>query len=127
MPDYKQDPNDSKKLIPVEKSDNFYGRTIIPSRFKYYKAPDYVVFRKDFEDKIGFTFSTSHSFAALDQSSVDDISLYHYVVSGSENKLKAGSKLDIHPNAWSGSSGDRLSVVFVYRGGLDGIGKRTKY
>ena len=125
MPDYKQDPNDSKKLIPVEKPDNFYGRTIRPNRFKYYKAPDYVVFRKDFGDKIGFSFSTSHSFASL--ADPEASAEYHYIVSGSENKLKAGSKLDIHPNAWSGSSGDRFSVMFVYRGGLDGLGKRTKY
>ena len=37
--------------------------------------------------------------------------------------LTVGTKLDIHPSAWSGSSDDAGNIRFIYKGGLDGQGR----
>ena len=45
----------------------------------------------------------------------------HYQKFGST--LPAGTKLNIHPMAWSGSVRDAGQIQFVYKGGLDGSGR----
>ena len=37
--------------------------------------------------------------------------------------VTVGTRLDIHPTAWSGSSSDDGRVRFIYKGGLDGQGR----
>ena len=34
------------------------------------------------------------------------------------NDLSAGTKLNIHPTAWSGSAADAGKITFVYKSGL---------
>ncbi len=55
---YKKDPNDSTKLIPIEKPANFYTRTKVPVAFSSSKAPTYLIVREDISDGVGFFFGT---------------------------------------------------------------------
>ncbi|MBC8428153.1 MAG: hypothetical protein H8D94_01635 [Candidatus Pelagibacter sp.] len=117
MPNYIQDPNDSKKQIPGPPPDNYYDRSSAPSRCSLIKTPNYVLVTKTMTKPFGFFYGSSASFAALAAATASA----NY--DSDWGLVTVGTKLDIHPTAWSGSSDDSKSIKFVYRGGLDGSGR----
>jgi hypothetical protein len=117
MPDYIQDPNDSKKQVPGTQPDNYYGSAVVPATASFVKSPSSVMFNAT-NGTIGFFFGSSASFSALEAGSVNSVTASrHYVSFGTPTE---GTTLNIHPCAWSGSATD--SVTFIYKGGLDGGG-----
>jgi len=119
MANYIQDPNDSKKQIPGPPPDNYYDRSSNPATASFVKTPN-SVYINTAGGNFGFFFGTSASYESLEDSSgVNSVTASrHYQIFGA---LTAGTRLDIHPNAWSGS--DAGSVTFIYKGGLDGSGR----
>ena len=119
MPNYIKDPNDSNKQIPGPQPDNYYTRTSTPSTGSLVKTPNHILIGKNITNNVGFYFGTSASFAALGSATGSAV---HYDNFGAPT---AGTKLDIHPIAWSGSAADNAAgnVIFVYKGGLDGSGR----
>ena len=112
MPDYIQDPNDSKKQVPGTQPDNYYGSAVVPATGSLVKTPNSVMFNAT-NGTFGFFFGSSASFAAL----ADKNLAANYVSFGTPTE---GTTLNIHPSAWSGSATD--SVTFIYKGGVDGGG-----
>jgi hypothetical protein len=119
MSNYIQDPNDSKKQIPGSPPDNYYDRSSAPARCTLVKTPNYVLVTKLMTKPFGFFYGSSASFADL--ATAGKILGTNY--DSDWGALTVGTKLDIHPTAWSGSSDDNSSIKFVYRGGLDGSGR----
>lgn len=113
MPNYKQDPNNSKKQVPGPKPDSYYGRASNPSANALVKTPSSVLINTAGGD-IGFFFGSSASFAALADKNLSS----NYQNFGA---LAAGTQLGIQPTAWSGSAA--ASITFIYQGGLDGSGR----
>ena len=123
MPNYKVDPNDSTKQVPGSLPDNAYDRAINPVSCSFSKSPHSVIIG-NLNANVGFLFKSSESFSAV--SSLDTVR--KTTVTGSDQyvmfgKPAAGTVLNIHPTAFSGSMGDENSITFVYKGGLDGQGR----
>ena len=116
MPLYRKDPNNNKKQIPNELDDNAYDRVVVPGQYVHVKSPNYVIINKVLTEPVGFFFGTSGSLSTLGKSDVDN-----YPILGDDTA--AGTRLDIHPNAWSGSSADAGNISFVYKGGLSSGGR----
>ena len=126
---YVPDPNNPKKQVPAPLPPNAYDRSSAAVRFVFSKTPSYVIINKSNSStgngetgggNIGFFFGSSASFAE---------SIITHGNSGEQNtelsasaaytlygQPAAGTILNIHPTAWSGSAGD--SVTFVYKSGL---------
>ena len=122
MSNYIQDPNDSKKQIPGPPSYQAHDRTSAPARCSFIKTPNYVLITKAMTKPFGFFYGTSASFSAENQKAGGSMnSSSHY--DSDWGILTVGTKLDIHPTAWSGSATDNGQIKFVYRGGLDGSGR----
>ena len=126
MPNYIQDPNDSKKQIPGPKTDQHFDRVIQPTRCTFVKQPHYVIV--NVAETVSFFFGSSGSFATKAAAEGDNpqAALSTGSLSGSEHYTSfgapaVGTKFDINPCAWSGSS--TQTVTFVYKGGLDGQGR----
>jgi len=118
MANYIQDPNDSKKQIPGPPPDKYYDRSLVPQTGSLLKTPNHIYITTAITNDVGFFFGSSASFAAVSNKSL----AANYQSFGA---VPAGTKLDIHPCAWSGSSvdNDAGNVIFVYKGGLDGSGR----
>tara|TARA_Y100000310_G_scaffold294345_1_gene324747 strand:- start:1196 stop:1543 length:348 start_codon:yes stop_codon:yes gene_type:complete len=114
MPNYIKDPNNSKKQVPGPQPNNYFDK-IVPATGSgdLVKTPNHIYVKKTCTTDIKFFFGTSASHA--EQS---DFSKYEDF-----GKLTIGTKLDIHPCAMSASATDAGSVIFVYKGGLDGSGR----
>ena len=112
MPLYKQDPNDSTKQVPNISGSNRYDRTTNPNRVTFTKTPSYVLVNKTMTKPFGFFYGSSGDFSALADSNASS----NYDLLGST--LPIGTKLHIHPTAWSGSSADNGSITFVYKSSL---------
>ena len=128
MAGYKQDPNDSKKQIPGAYPDNYYDRVKKPQGCTLVKTPNHIYINKTIAgDGVGFLFGNSASFSekATAQHSAGTGSSILSASSNYENfgLVTVGTKLDIHPSAFSASQADSGSVTFVYKGGLDGSGR----
>jgi hypothetical protein len=134
MPNYIQDPNDSKKQIPGPPSEKMHDRYNNPVPCRYTKSPTYVMMTSatTAADSVGFFFGTSASFAAKSVSEGGGGTLNLTIGSGSLTAsaqyhsfgvLTAGQRLDISPTAFSASNAISSSILFVYRGGLDGLGR----
>ena len=119
MPLYKQDPNDSTKQVPGSLPPKANGYAVIPDRFGTVKSPSYVLVNEVMTDHVGFYFNTSASFASLSTSNQSAAGTY--TIMGVD--LAAGTRLDIHPTAWSGSAADSGKLTFVYNGGLSTGGR----
>ena len=119
MPNYIQDPNNSKKQVPGPPPDNYYDRGSNPATASFTKSPN-SVYINTAGGNFGFFFGSSASYATLEASTgVNSVTASrHYVNFGA---LTLGTRLDIHPTAWSGSAVG--SVTFIYKGGLDGSGR----
>ena len=120
MPLYKQDPNDTSKQIPDIQGTNRYDKVVNPQTCSLQKTPNYVLINTALTTPIGFFLGGSASFA----SSQGTIAKAQGQLTGSAfytkvgDDLPAGTKLNIHPNAWSGSVADVGKVIFVYKSGL---------
>ena len=125
---YKADPNNSKKQIVSVQGRNIHDRASNPQTCSLHKAPNYVLINTVLTTPIGFFFGSSASFAAIRAAQGYDVggsgpgsnathlsSSDHYDKMGDD--LPAGTKLYIHPTAWSGSAADAGKVTFVYKSG----------
>ena len=65
MPNYIQDPNNSKKQIPGPLPDNAYDRANTPSRCYPTKTPSYILVNKTLTDRVGFFFASSRTILAV--------------------------------------------------------------
>ena len=120
MPDYKQDPNDSKKQVPGNLPDNATDNSVTPPRGLLTKTPNAVLVG-GIQDNIGFFFGTSASFsetATSDQSPASGTQITGSQYFTSFGAPAAGTTLNIHPTAWSGSARDADKVIFLYKSGL---------
>ena len=131
MPNYVQD-NDrtiidafggsgSKGQKPGPLTDQHFDRAIAASQHSMSKAPHYVVIGS-LVGNVGFFLGSSASFAsnaaAVNSTTTTLTASSYYTDFGA---LASGTTLHINPHAWSGSIGD--VVTFVYKGGLDGMGR----
>jgi len=124
MPNYKQDPNDPKKQVPGELTDQHYDNSTVPVRNIITKTPNYILVTAATDGPTGFFFGSSASFAK--KATIEDVTNSN-ALTGSQHynnfgTLPAGTRLNIHPLAWSGSVGDAGKIIFMYKGGLDGGG-----
>ena len=121
MANYVQDPNNSKKQLPGPPPDNYYDRASNPPQHTVTKTPNSVYINTAGQE-FGFFFGSSASFASKAATEFSGSALLtgsqHYTNFG---VLTLGTRLDIHPTAWSGSAA--ASVTFIYKGGLDGSGR----
>jgi hypothetical protein len=124
MSDYVQDPNDSKKQVPGQLPDNAYDRVSSPIPCSSsMKTPNSVYIVSDLTNTVGFFFGSSASFASAgagkEAAGGNGVSASaKYTIFGGEASLNAGTQLNIHPLAWSGSLADKGKVMFVYKSGL---------
>ena len=140
MPDYIPDPNDSKKVVPGTKADNWFDRGGTPTRCIVTKKPTYVLVNKTLNHTVGFYFKSSASFAAKSVSTGEGVragaipdgtagDIPSGSLTGSQHYLPvavaatAGTTLHVSTNAYSSSIADIGKITFVYRGGLDGMGR----
>ena len=121
MPDYIQDPNNPKKQIPGPKTDQHYDRFNSTVAFSVTKQPTFVQVVSTVSDGLGFFFGSSASFAskAATEGGVTLTGSQHYETF---DDLAAG-QYHINPIAVSGSAADVAKIKFVYKGGLDGLGR----
>ena len=125
MPNYIPDPNDSSKQIPGPKTDQHYDRFTTPTAFSgSFRQPSYVLLTAAAAGDIGFFFGSAKQFSSSAASEGNNPSP---VLSGSQyyqgfGQLAAGQYM-LNPIAVSGSDVDVAKVRFVYKGGLDGMGR----
>ena len=132
MPDYIQDPNNSKKQIPGPKPDNAYDRAGTITNCAFTKQPNSVLVTSAIQDRVGFFFGSSASYAEFNSihsganaqggvpsEGMTSASQYIPMLSASAT----GTKLNIHPSAVSASAEDITKIMFIYKGGLDGSGR----
>ena len=121
MPLYTPDPNDSKKQIPNIQGSNRKDRLVNPNIISHSKTPSYVVVNTLMTTPCAFFFGTEdeHTAAHTTPSAMNSAS--NYTIMGDD--LPAGTRLDIHPTAWSGSAADIGKITFVYKSGLSTGGR----
>jgi len=114
MANYVKDPNDSKKQIPGASPDNAYDRSQNPAVCTLNKTPNYVLITKTMTQPFGFFFGSSASFSANEDGAGESMnSASHY--DSNYGLVTVGTRLDLHPCAWSGSATDAGNVKFIYR------------
>tara|TARA_R100000008_G_scaffold33195_1_gene18773 strand:+ start:201 stop:620 length:420 start_codon:yes stop_codon:yes gene_type:complete len=138
MPDYIQDPNDSKKQVPGPLTDQHFDRVKAPIKCGLVKQPHYVMIASTLTNDISFYFGSSASYAAdaNSQTGFPNQGILHNGLDGAPTgsvitssfysawgQPAAGTTLIMNPCAWSGSAADAGKVKFVYKGGLDGMGR----
>ena len=111
---YKLDPNDSKKQVPNISGDNRYDRVTTPVHCKATKTPNYVLINTLLVAPVGFYFGSSASFSDLGASGRTNPANFTKV----GDDLSAGTQLNMHPTACSGSAADAGKITFVYKSGL---------
>jgi len=134
MPNYVQDPNNPNKQVPGEHPKNYYGRVVVAEEFTGSKAPNSILINAAPSDgHLGLYLGSFNDFSA--SAVAETVPPYtasnqfgaplpgltgsqHYTRIGAPT---AGTILDLHPVAYSGSG---WSVSFIYNGGLDGSGRR---
>ena len=120
MSDYKQDPNDSTKQVAGNLPDNAYDRVNTVEGCTLVKTPTAVIIG-DISDDVGFFFGTSASFADKVSTQAPGTSKNFLTASTNYQNFgtpSAGTTLNIHPNAFSGSARDTGSIHFLYGSGL---------
>ena len=109
---YKADPDNPKKQVLDVQGRNRRDSTVNPPRCTLTKTPNYVLVNTTLTKPTGFFFGSSASFSALSDANA---SSNYDLVGGT---LPVGTKLNIHPTAWSGSAADNGRITFVYKSGL---------
>tara|TARA_R100000008_G_scaffold56595_1_gene34872 strand:- start:384 stop:755 length:372 start_codon:yes stop_codon:yes gene_type:complete len=114
--------NPTGSQVPGPLPDNAYDRTSRPARCAFTKTPNYVLITKTMTKPFGFFYGSSASFSTGQTGAGESMnSSSHYDVDWGLQTV--GTRLDIHPTAWSGSSDDDNSILFVYRSGLSTGGR----
>ena len=116
--------NDDIKQVPGPLPDNAYERVSTHQAGTFIKAPHYVYIAKTIpaNDELKFYFKPSASFAS-------DVGGNGAKVLTSASKYTSfglqtvGTRLDIHPTAFSSSNALSGSINFVYRSGLSTGGR----
>ena len=111
MPLYKQDPKDTSKQIPDVQGGNRQDRLVNPDRNTHTKSPNYVLVNTTLTLPVGFFFGSSASL-----STAGNLDTANYTTALDDATV--GTKLNIHPTAWSGSAADADKITFVYKSGL---------
>ena len=127
MAGYTVDPNDDKKQVPKALPDNAYDRVKTHQAGRFFKTPHYVYITKTIpaNDELKFYFKSSASFATDVGGNGAKV-----LTGASSSKYTSfglpaiGTRLDIHPTAFSCSNALSGSINFVYKGGKDGTGGR---
>ena len=122
---YKQDPDNPNKQIPNEPPKNYYGRFTSPLELSSSKRPNYVIINTQNSDAgdLGLYLGSSVDFSAssaIESPTDGTLSGSQHYTQFAKGALPVGTKLDLHPVAWSGSG---WGVTFVYSGGRDGSGR----
>tara|TARA_R110002020_G_scaffold270676_1_gene485922 strand:+ start:473 stop:853 length:381 start_codon:yes stop_codon:yes gene_type:complete len=121
MSNYRRDPNNSQSLVPGPLPDNAYDRVKKNQAGKFMKTPHYVYVTKTIpaNDELSFYFKPSASFASdvggNGATVLTGASSSKYVSFGLPT---VGTRLDIHPTAFSCSNALSGSINFVYKSGL---------
>ena len=108
---------DETKQVPGNLPDNAFDRASIPGACTMSRAPNYVMVNATPSTELGFFFGSSASFAskATTEGGDDSVGIKH--LTGSQHyvnfgKPTVGTRLDIHPLAWSGSADSVLTYVY---------------
>ena len=133
MPNYIQDPDDPKKQIPAPKTDQHYDRVNNTVAFQFYKTPTFVHVNATISKGLGFFFGSSASFARKTLTEVSGASATAgggstiTSLTGSQHYVQfdtlAAGQYHLNPVAVSGSTADVAKINFIYKGGLDGLGR----
>ena len=121
MANYRKDPNNSQSLVPGPLPDNAYDRVKTHQAGKFMKTPHWVYITKTIpaNDELKFYFKPSASFATdvggNGATVLTGASSSKYVSYGLPT---IGTRLDIHPTAFSCSNALSSSINFVYKSGL---------
>jgi len=110
---------EGKKQVPGSLPPNAYDRSTKPARCTFTKTPNYVLVTKTMTLPCGFYFGSSASFADL--GAAGKSATGHYDTDW--GLLTVGTRLDIHPTAWTGSADDDGNIRFVYKSGLSTGGR----
>ena len=114
---YVQDPDNDKKQFPAQPPPNAYDRTVSPAIGTLTKTPNYVLVTKTMTKPFGFYFGGSASFAK-DATTEGGATLTGSSYYDSDwGLVTVGTRLEVHPSAWSGSSADAGNIRFVYKSG----------
>jgi hypothetical protein len=118
MSDYKQDPDNEKKQVPGRLPENAFDQARVLHSGKLIKTPNQVYVNKAIAGAgVSFYFRDSASFAS-DVGNNGATVLTSASLYTSFGKPAIGTKLDIHPTAFSASNADTGSLTFIYYGGL---------
>ena len=131
MSNYKSDPNNPRKQIPGPQPPNAFDRFANPDTGSFHKSPHYILVNTTLTNTAGFFFGDSASFSSkITAEDAAQAAAGTSALTGSQhyspllNAATAGTTLEISPTAWSGSTADIGKITFVYKGGLDGMGRR---
>ena len=95
---------------------NAYDRTSAPAVCTLTKTPNYVLVTKTMTNPFGFFFGGSASFSENNTGAGKSMnSASHY--DSDYGLATIGTRLDLHPSAWSGSTADAGNIKFIYRSG----------
>tara|TARA_R110000824_G_scaffold274899_1_gene463609 strand:- start:470 stop:886 length:417 start_codon:yes stop_codon:yes gene_type:complete len=111
---------DAAKQVPGPPPYNASGRTDVPGRCTYAKSPSYVLVTKTMTLPFGFWSGTSQSFHELggaDNANGGAGKSTSGEYDSDWGLVTVGTRLDIHPNAWSGSLTDADNLKFIYKSG----------
>ena len=120
---------DAGKQVPGAPPYNAYDRTSVPKRCTINKTPSYVLVTKTMTLPFGFFYGSSASFGELSAAEGNDpLNAFTDIpqtgsLTGSQHYdadwglVTVGTRLDIHPTAWSGSLADADNIKFIYRSG----------
>ena len=130
MPNYVPVPGQTGSQQPGPLPDNYYDRVKTgPVGCTLQKTPNHIYINKTIVgDGVGFFFGSSASFSEkATTQNIGGAPTAHELLSSSNYQnfglVPVGTKLDIHPTAFSASAAASGSVTFVYKGGLDGSGR----
>ena len=110
---YRVDPDDNTKMSPKPLPSSVYGSILNPANCTAVsETPDYIIVNTELDAPVGFFFGTSASL-----STAGNTTQANYTTMLNDGAL-AGTKLEIHPTAYSSSAADAGQITFVYKGGF---------
>ena len=119
MPDYIQDPNNSKKQVPGKLPKNAYDRLASPANCDTNKTPNSVLITTQCVDNLGFWFGSSASFA--EYAAAGKILKTNYTTLATS--CSAGTTFKMSPTVVSSSAADIGKVQLVYNSALSTGGR----
>ena len=108
------------KQTPGQLPDQAYDRTVQPGPCTFTKSPNYVLITKTMTEPFGFWYGTSqsfHEFGGANDADGGGGKAAPTVYDTDWGLITVGTRLDIHPSSWSGSSADSGNIRFVYKSG----------